>query len=176
LATSQYKLSADSTVYLCHLPFAARVEKALLRRNGNVLSNQAVGPCTVSIFLSLIAYAFIFGWFLPVNISRAPVTSSLLRLKHSFVLVLLIIYENFQNSRIFYFIYLFSLYSSLCVHFNSCMVNICCRTIDRKCNSRMCNRNVLIVTVYLRGINEYLDCYNPFRTNVYESHEEVTYQ
>jgi hypothetical protein len=59
LATIQYKLSADSTVYLCHLPFAARVETALLRRNGNVLSNQAVGPCTVSIFLSLIAYAFI---------------------------------------------------------------------------------------------------------------------
>jgi hypothetical protein len=29
LATSQYKLSADSTVYLCHLPFAARVETAL---------------------------------------------------------------------------------------------------------------------------------------------------
>jgi hypothetical protein len=50
LATTQYKLSADSTVYLCHLPFAARVETALLRRNGNVLSNQAVGPCTVSIF------------------------------------------------------------------------------------------------------------------------------
>jgi hypothetical protein len=52
LATSQYKLSADSisTVYLCHLPFAARVETALLGRNGNVLSNQAVGPCTVSIF------------------------------------------------------------------------------------------------------------------------------
>jgi hypothetical protein len=66
LATSQYKLSADSTVYLCHLPFAARVETALLRRNGNVLSNQAVGPCTVSIFVThrICLYKYLVGFSL----------------------------------------------------------------------------------------------------------------
>jgi hypothetical protein len=84
-------------------------------------------------FLSLIAYDFMYSWFLLVNISRVRVTSLLLRLEHSFVLVFLIVNENFQNSTIlFYFIYLFLFYNYLYVHSNSCMINICCRPKDRK--------------------------------------------